>query len=82
MMDSLTIVGDEGDDGVLIQNTEIDSMVMISLADGADTIEIRDGIDFPSGLLGTIDIDGGIGADFFFVSDTTIPLTDFQIPIS
>jgi hypothetical protein len=80
-IDSLVISGSSGDDSVLIQDTTVDSMVMIELHDGVDTLEIRTGVMFPSSLVGTVLLDGGIGADFYHIDDPLLPFMDFEILI-
>jgi hypothetical protein len=55
-------------------------MVMIELNRGVDTLEIRGGVTFPGSLVGTVLLDGGIGADFYHIPDG-IPWMNFDIII-
>ena len=80
-IDSVTIDGDEGDDMVYLENVGIDSMVMITLDGGVDTLEVRDGVSLPSGLTGTVMLDGGVGADFYFVNPGVATLENFDIQL-
>jgi hypothetical protein len=79
-IESLVIDGSAGDDNVYIENAEIESMVMIELHDGVDTLEIRTGVLLPGPLVGTILLHGGDGADFYHI-DPAVPFVSFEILI-
>lgn len=65
-MSGIFLVTGTGNDKVLIDNSSILVDVFIFLSDGADRLEIR-GVDptteWPSALLGTIFMNGGLGVD-------------------
>ncbi|QDV70330.1 hypothetical protein Poly24_40510 [Rosistilla carotiformis] len=77
-LDMLDINFGAGDDLLYMENVEVKSMVKVLFLAGTDTLELRDNVDFPPGLLGTIEIDGGAGADFYHVDNVMIPFINFD----
>jgi hypothetical protein len=81
-IDSLTVTGGDGDDAVVLRNTLVESMLMIDLGAGVDRLELRVlANELPNALIGSILLDGGVGADFFTIP-VGIPFTNFETPIS
>jgi len=81
-IDSLMVTGGDGDDAVVLQNALVESMLMIDLGAGVDRLELRVlANELPNALIGSILLDGGVGADFFTIP-VGIPFTNFETPIS
>ncbi|WP_417748224.1 hypothetical protein [Rosistilla oblonga] len=78
-IDMLDIDFGAGDDMLFMENAEVKSMVRVLFLTGVDTLELRTDVDFPGGLLGTILVDGGAGADFYHVDNVLIPFINFDI---
>jgi hypothetical protein len=79
-IDSLNISGSRGDDWVYLENMEVRSIIMVFLDEGVDRLEIRDGVTLPNQVSGTIELDGGDGADVYHI-DAGIPFTNCEIPV-
>lgn len=81
-LESLMISGGDGDDGVVLRNAEVESMLKVELHAGVDRLELRVlASELPNALIGSILLDGGVGADFFTIP-AGIPFTSFETPIT
>lgn len=77
-LDMLDIDFGAGDDLLFMENVKVKSMANVVFLAGTDTLELRDNVDLPGGLVGTILIDGGAGADFYHVDNVLIPFINFD----
>jgi large repetitive protein len=81
-MNALSLVTGTGNDSVLIDNSRIAVAVYVRLDSGADEFFVRNvnpATQWPSALLGMIDIDGGIGVDTTNLSALALGALGFEI---
>ncbi len=81
-MNALHLVTGNGNDSVLIDNSRIAVAVYVRLGDGADQFFVRNvdpATQWPSPLLGLIDIDGGPGVDTTNLSALALGALGFEI---
>lgn len=75
---ALRVETGDGNDTVLINDSELAVQLYIYLYGGVDTLEIRGTNTLPSPLLGMIVLDGGVGVDTY-KSNTILPLVNFEV---
>jgi hypothetical protein len=81
-MPSLSLVTGTGNDSVLIDNSSISVAVYVRLGSGADQFFVRNvnpSTQWPSALLGSIDIDGETGVDSTNLSALALGALGFEI---